>query len=153
MKAALLIKKLAILGIVCAPVPVTYVAHDKIKAGIEHVRHPHRAKRIGSAVRRQSPPPCEPTLAGPLSVPLHSIPQDFGGYYDLPTSAQYGRPQTYWPQNSQEPGFVVTRRPIVIPEPGNSIPEPATWTLLISGFALVGIALRSEKVTYDRPAH
>jgi hypothetical protein len=41
--------------------------------------------------------------------------------------------------------FTIAERPIVTPpDPGSSLPEPATWAMMIIGFGLVGFTLRSR---------
>ena len=39
----------------------------------------------------------------------------------------------------------ITADTLIVPPPSSSVPEPATWTMLISGFGLVGAMMRRKK--------
>jgi hypothetical protein len=169
MNTTLIIKKLALAGILCAPVPVTYVNHDRIKTGVEHVKKRINPRKYNVRRARPVAPPCVPVVGTGYYVPevppiggiepltLRSespLRYDFG---ESPGSANIVRqpPQVFTPGSSNGSGpsgpIVVFNPPVLTPpivvEPP-MVPEPATWALLVSGFALVGISLRTRKVTY-----
>ena len=142
-------------------------------ASLKHKRHPAVHERALAKVRRPGPlaavlhkPVIPPITPPPAATPLYTI-VAAGPPVLVPNAIVPGGPPVIPggpPIFASIPppgggGGVITPPPIVtltptVPEvPGiPAVPEPATWAMMLVGFALMGRALRRNRVTAAEPS-
>jgi hypothetical protein len=136
-------------------------------AQLKHKKQAALHERVLPKVRGPAPsayealvgPPPSPPLAPPPEAPLYTavaspptpiIPVTGGGppiLSNIPPPGGGGGGGGFTP-----PVVTTTETPVTPPTPVTPVPEPATWAMMILGFAMIGRAMRRNTLAGPKPA-
>lgn len=99
-----------------------------------------------------APPPEAPLYAAVASPPTPIIPPTGGAAGGPPVLSNIPTPGGGGGGGFTPPIVTTTATPDVPPTPASPVPEPASWGMMILGFALMGRALRRKRAAGPKPA-